>query len=248
MPYALASGFFEPHGPKAKGILAYQRRNGSRLLGRVRAGAYGLYGPAAYPKSGSSPVYGLNLARFLADNDQPDQLVLGLYGQLATEMTQGTFVSGESVGVAPLPGDHYRSTYLPPNGASNAAFLETLRLMLVHETTDCERRASRSRAGVLDTPRLAASRSADRGAKGADELRPRLVRDRVARRLGQDLARRSRPDAADDAPAAASPAGRRPCRPRCCRTESRTAASCRTARRSSSRPCRGTSSSKRHVA
>ncbi len=136
MPYALASGFFEPHGPKAKGVLAYQRRNGSSLLGRVRAGAYGLYGPAAYPKSGSSPVYGLNQARFLADNDQPDQLVLGLYGQLATEMTEGTFVSGESVGVAPLPGDHYRSTYLPPNGASNAAFLETLRLMLVHETTD----------------------------------------------------------------------------------------------------------------
>ena len=152
MPYALASGFFEPHGPKAKGILAYQRRNGSRLLGRVRAGAYGLYGPAAYPKSGSSPVYGLNLARFLADNDQPDQLVLGLYGQLATEMTQGTFVSGESVGVAPLAGDHYRSTYLPPNGASNAAFLETLRLMLVHETTDASG-APRGLELAYSTPR-----------------------------------------------------------------------------------------------
>ena len=49
MPYALASAFFEPHGPKAKGILAYQRRNGSRLLGRVRAGAYGLYGASAPP-------------------------------------------------------------------------------------------------------------------------------------------------------------------------------------------------------
>ncbi len=152
MPYALASGFFQPHGPKAKGILAYQRRNGSRLLGRVRAGAYGLYGPAAYPRSGSSPVYGLNQARFLADNDQPDQLVLGLYGQLATEMTQGTFVSGESVGVAPLPGDHYRSTYLPPNGASNAAFLETLRLMLVHETTDSTG-AARGLELAYSTPR-----------------------------------------------------------------------------------------------
>jgi hypothetical protein len=95
-----------------------------------------LYGREAHPKSGSSPVYGLNMARFLADNDQPADLVLGLYGQLATEMTPGTFVSGESVSIAPLREDHYRSTYLPPNGASNAAFLETLRLMLVHETTD----------------------------------------------------------------------------------------------------------------
>jgi hypothetical protein len=136
MPYALASGFFPPHGPQAKGVLAYLLRNGSRLLGRVRAGAYGLYGPSAHPKSGSSPVYGLNTARFLADNDQPAQLVLGFYGQLAAEMTPGTFVSGESVSIAPLRGDYYRSTYLPPNGASNAAFLETLRLILVHETSD----------------------------------------------------------------------------------------------------------------
>jgi hypothetical protein len=136
MPYALASGLFPPHEPQARGVLEYLGRNGSRLLGRVRAGAFALYGRSAHAKSGSSPVYGLNMARFLADNDQPAQLVLGLYGQLAAEMTPGTFVSGESVSIAPLGGDHYRSTYLPPNGASNAAFLETLRLMLVHETQD----------------------------------------------------------------------------------------------------------------
>jgi hypothetical protein len=136
MPYALASGLFAPHDAKAKGIHRYLRRSGSRLLGRVRAGAFALYGRDARAKSGSSPVYSLNMARFLADNDQPAQLVLSLYGQLAAEMTPGTFVSGESVSIAPLSGDHYRSTYLPPNGASNAAFLETLRLMLVHETTD----------------------------------------------------------------------------------------------------------------
>ncbi|CAN5205031.1 hypothetical protein BH20ACT13_BH20ACT13_15850 [soil metagenome] len=142
MPYALASGFFQPHGAQAKGLLAYLNRSGSRLLGRVRAGAYSLYGRGPAPArsasagSGFSPVYGLNMARFLANNDRPAQLVLSLYGQLAAEMTPGTFVSGESVSVAPLRGDHFRSTYLPPNGASNASFLETLRLMLVHETTD----------------------------------------------------------------------------------------------------------------
>jgi hypothetical protein len=51
-------------------------------------------------------------------------------------MTPNTFVSGEAATVAPLRGERYRSMYLPPNSASNAAFLETLRVLLVHETRD----------------------------------------------------------------------------------------------------------------
>lgn len=134
LPYALASGLFEPNGRVAEGVLDYMLRHGSRMLGLVRAGAYSLYGrDAAYPTGGVNPVYGLNVARFLADNDQPDQLVLSLYGQLAAGMTPGTYVSGEAVSIAPLRGEGYRSTYLPPNAASNASFLETLRLLLVHE-------------------------------------------------------------------------------------------------------------------
>jgi hypothetical protein len=136
MPYALASGLFPPRGGQANGVLEYMQRHGSRFLGLVRTGAYPLYGGSAYPASGSNPVYGLNVARFLADNDQPGQLVLSLYGQLAAAMTPGTFISGEGVSIAPLRGEHHRSMYLPPNGASNAAFLETLRVMLVHERAD----------------------------------------------------------------------------------------------------------------
>jgi hypothetical protein len=49
-------------------------------------------------------------------------------------MTPDTFVSGEGATLAPLHGEWYRSMYLPPNGASNGAFLETLRLLLVRET------------------------------------------------------------------------------------------------------------------
>ena len=138
-PYAFASGFFAPGGPEAEGVLRYMLRHGSRLLGLVRAGAYALYGPTpVYPESGTDQVYGLNVARFLADNDQPDQLVLSLYGQLGAGMTTGTFVSGEAASIAPLGGRYQRSTYLPPNGAANGTFLETLRLMLVHETRDSD--------------------------------------------------------------------------------------------------------------
>jgi hypothetical protein len=137
VPYALASGFFAPGSAETKGILRYLSLHGSRLLGLVRAGAYALYGRSVvFPTSGTDEVYGINLARFLADNDQADQLVLSLYGELGAAMTPGTFVSGEGATVAPLHGESYRSMYLPPNGASNAAFLETLRLMLVHETID----------------------------------------------------------------------------------------------------------------
>ena len=137
VPYALASGFFAPGSAETKGILRYLSLHGSRLLGLVRAGAYALYGRSVvFPTSGTDEVYGINLARFLADNDQADQLVLSLYGELGAAMTPGTFVSGEGATVAPLHGESYRSMYLPPNGASSAAFLETLRLMLVHETID----------------------------------------------------------------------------------------------------------------
>ena len=136
-PYALASGLFAPGGAQAKGALRYLLMHGSRFLGLVRAGAYALYGQAApFPTSGTDQVYGLNVARFLADNDQPDQLVLSLYGQLAAGMTAGTFVAGEAGSIAPLAGEYHRSMYLPPNGAANATFLETLRLLLVHETVD----------------------------------------------------------------------------------------------------------------
>jgi hypothetical protein len=159
MPYALASGLFKPRSSQALGIFRYMQRHGSRILGLPRAGAYPLYGRVvdvnaqrARPVSGSNPVYGLNVSRFLADNDEAGQLILSLYGQLAAAMAPGTFVSGEGVSIAPLAGRRFRAMYLPPNGASNAAFLETLRLMLVHETLD-RRGAARGLELAFATPR-----------------------------------------------------------------------------------------------
>ncbi len=135
MPYALASGLFPPHRPVAEGVLRYLLGHGGRLLGLVRAGAtklYGNYPPA--PTSGIDQVYGVNVDRFLADADQPDQLVLSLYGMLGAAMTPDTFVAGESASVTPMHGLLDRTMYQPPNSGANAAFLENLRLLLVHET------------------------------------------------------------------------------------------------------------------
>ena len=137
VPYALASGFFAPRGAQATGLLRYLMLHGSRLLGLVRAGAYRLAGSNT-SVSGTDEVYGVNVSRFLADNDQADQLDLSLYGTLAAALTPGTYVAGEAASVSPLGGARYRTMYLPPNNDTAATFLETLRSLLVHETRGSE--------------------------------------------------------------------------------------------------------------
>jgi hypothetical protein len=132
MPYAFASGFFPPGGGEAKGILRYLSLHGSRLLGVTRADAHIAYGRNIVG-DGLGEVYVLNQSRFLADNDQPDQLTLTLYGMLAAGMTRDTFVSGEAISLLPVGTAYYRTMYMPPNLGANSSFLETLKLLLVHE-------------------------------------------------------------------------------------------------------------------
>jgi hypothetical protein len=136
MPYALASGVFQPGSREATGLFRYLQNHGSRLLGLVRFRAFNESGKPGYRTPGVDDVYGLSAARFLADNGQADQLIISLYGKLGADMTQGTFVSGEGSTVGPVQGEYYRSMFRPPNSVNNAFFLETLRLMLVHETRD----------------------------------------------------------------------------------------------------------------
>jgi hypothetical protein len=132
MPYAFASGFFAPGGGEAEGILRYLSLHGSRLAGVTRADAHIAYGRNIVG-DGLGEVYVLNQSRFLADNDQPDQLTLTLYGMLAAGMTRDTFVSGEAVSLLPVGTAYYRTMYMPPNLGANSSFLETLKLLLVHE-------------------------------------------------------------------------------------------------------------------
>jgi hypothetical protein len=180
MPYALASGLFAPGSREAEGSLRYMLAHGSRLLGLVRAGAFALYGKTPKPPvSGTDNVYGVAVARFLADNDQADQLVLSLYGALGAAMTPGTFVAGEAASVAPLEGRLNRSMYLPPNSGANAGFLETLRLMLVHETpTGLELAFATPRAWLRPGKRIAVEGAPTAFGRVSFELRstPGLVR------------------------------------------------------------------------
>jgi hypothetical protein len=147
-PYAFAAGLYPPGSPQAKGTLQYLYQHGSRLLGLVR-----------FQYGSVDAVYSQEQNRFLADNDQADELVLGFYGLLAGAMTQNTFVTGENANVGPLaskwppcqgqptclypppsegwaPDEYYRAMARPPNSSENAAYLELLHLMLVHQVVD----------------------------------------------------------------------------------------------------------------
>jgi hypothetical protein len=131
MPYAFASGWFPAHSRTARGILRYLLGHGARLLGVPRTYARTVYGDA--PGAGLAQVYGLSMSRYLADNDQPDQLVLSLYGMLTAGMTADTYISGEAVSLLPVDGARDRTMFMPPNTGANASYLETLRELLVHE-------------------------------------------------------------------------------------------------------------------
>jgi hypothetical protein len=151
MPYAFASGFFKPGSGETKGILRYLSFHGSRLAGVTRADAHIAYGRKVVG-DGLGEVYVLNQSRFLADNDQPDQLSLTLYGMLAAGMTRDTFVSGEAISLLPIGTAYYRTMYMPPNLGANSSFLETLKLLLVHERRG-PRGAPRGLDLAFSTPR-----------------------------------------------------------------------------------------------
>ncbi len=131
MPYAFSSGWFTPHTSASRGILRYMLQHGSRMLGVTRTYAGTVYGEQG--GAGLAPVYGLGTSRFLADNDQPDQLDLTLYGMLANGMTQDTYVSGEAVSLSPVGNAFDRAMFMPPNSGANASYLGTLRELLIHE-------------------------------------------------------------------------------------------------------------------
>ena len=90
-------------------------------------------------------------------------------------------------------GQYYRSMHRPPNSANNAFFLETLRLTLVHETTDStgqpqglELAYATPRAWLEQGKQIAVRRA-------ADELRAAHVHDRLGRRRRARPARRAAP-------------------------------------------------------
>jgi hypothetical protein len=129
IPYVLGSGVFGPGDEREGWIIDYLRNHGGLAMGMIRSTPH----QGEFDKQpGVNVLYGLRYNLTLLRRGDRDHALVGFYGQLAQGMTRNTFVGGE--GSRFLHGDkHGRSFYLPPNTASNATFLTTLRYLLIQD-------------------------------------------------------------------------------------------------------------------
>src|SRR5437868_8103240 len=110
-------------------MIDYFRQHGGLAMGMIRSTPHqGQF----KGERGVNVLYGLRYQLALLRRDDREHALVGFYGHLAQGMTRDTFVGGE--GSRFLHGDKFgRSFYLPPNSASNATFLTTLRYLLVQD-------------------------------------------------------------------------------------------------------------------
>jgi len=129
IPYVLGSGVFGPGDEREGWIIDYLRQHGGLAMGMIRSMPH----QGEFNKEpGVNVLYGLRYNLTLLRRGDRDHALVGFYGHLAQAMTRDTFIGGE--GSRFLHGDrHGRSFYLPPNSASNATFLTTLRYLLVQD-------------------------------------------------------------------------------------------------------------------
>lgn len=128
-PYVLGSGVFAPDSERETWMIDYLRMHGGLAMGMIRSTPHqGQFNN----EPGVNVLYGLRYMLTLLRRDDREHALAGFYGQLAQGMTRDTFIGGE--GTRFLHGDRLgRSMYLPPNSASNAMFLTTLRYLLIQD-------------------------------------------------------------------------------------------------------------------
>ena len=128
-PYVIGSGVFPPGSDRETWMIDYLRQHGGLAMGMIRSMPHqGEFDQ----QPGVNVLYGLRYMQTILRRGDREHALAGFYGHLAQAMTRGTFVGGE--GSRFFHGDeHGRSFYLPPNSASNAMFLTTLRYLLVQD-------------------------------------------------------------------------------------------------------------------
>jgi hypothetical protein len=129
IPYVLGSGVFGPTDEREGWVIDYLRAHGGLAMGMIRSMPHqGEFNN----EPGVNVLYGLRYNLTLLRRGDRDHALVAFYGQLAQGMTRDTFIGGE--GSRFFHGDKRgRSFYLPPNSASNATFLTTLRYLLIQD-------------------------------------------------------------------------------------------------------------------
>lgn len=131
-PYILGSEIYGSGSEREGWMVDYLRQHGGIAMGMIRSMPHqGEF----KDQPGVNVLYGLRYMLTLLRRDDRDHALVGFYGHLAQGMTRDTCIGGE--GSRFLHGDRWgRSFYLPPNSASNAMFLTTLRYLLIQDWVD----------------------------------------------------------------------------------------------------------------
>jgi hypothetical protein len=128
-PYMLGSGMYGPGSARERAILDYLQEHGGIFMGMIRFDQHsGLFAN----EDAVDDLYGLRYTIKLLQLDEVDRALVSFYGKLAQGLTRGTFIGAEGTGLRAL--DQWgRPMYLPPNTASSALSLWTLRYLLVQD-------------------------------------------------------------------------------------------------------------------
>jgi hypothetical protein len=128
-PYMLGSGMFGPGSARERAIVDYLQEHGGVFMGMIRFHQHsGLFAN----EDAVDDLYGLRYTLKLLQLDEPDRALVSFYGKLAHGLTRDTFIGAEGTGLRPLD-EFGRPMYLPPNAASSAFFLWTLRYLLIQD-------------------------------------------------------------------------------------------------------------------
>jgi hypothetical protein len=155
-PYVLFSNVLGKENKGAQAILDSYKYRGGLCGGLVRWTPGSDYTSLTIlSEMALDDLYGAKLSEFFARLDEPDQLILALYGKLGLGLTPHTFIAGEGGSLAPsrVLGDESndgRSMYLPPNTASQMMYAIVLRHCLIFDFDSQD-------DGQVDTLRLAFS-------------------------------------------------------------------------------------------
>jgi hypothetical protein len=155
-PYALYGGALGDDHPGTRAMLETFERRGGLCGGLVRWTNPSDKARTILRECGLDDLYGTKLVDVWARRDEPEQLVLSLYGKLALGLTPDTLIGGEGSSLAPTAifgekgGQDGRSLYFPPNSASQLFFARIVRNCLVFDFDSRD-------DGRCDTLRLAFS-------------------------------------------------------------------------------------------
>ena len=127
-PYIIGSGLFTGT-EREEWMMRYLQEMGGLCMGMVRTHPGSTFWTV---KQNNDDLYTLRYTLALFRRDEVDRALVSFYGKLAQGLTQDTFIGAEGTGLMPYD-DLGRQMYMPPNSASNAYWLWTLRYVMVQD-------------------------------------------------------------------------------------------------------------------